>query len=101
SLGGISLIGNPQSTFLSPAFFFTSIFGILPGLKLEIVFHSLIGLIGMYLLLRYLMITEIAAMIGAVIFMFNSHFVLHWGVGHMTWLPMAYLPLLVLCHLKS
>ena len=48
--GGMPMLANPQSTFLSPVWIFVLIFGAVRGVKLEIVFYLVAGLLGVYLL---------------------------------------------------
>ncbi len=99
--GGLSLIGNPQSRFLSPSFLLTSVFGVVPGLKIEILCHLFIGMIGMYWLLGYWSITPLVRIIPSIIFMLSGPLVFHLTEGDMVWLPTAYFPYVFLFFLKS
>ncbi len=99
--GGLPLIGNPQSGFPSPIFFVTSLFGVLPGLKISVWLHTFLGLWGNWLLAGQLGIRGPARFAPPVIFMFSSAWALHIAEGHIVWLPAAIIPLLVLGYLKG
>lgn len=99
--GGISLIGNPQSGFLSPIFFLTGLFGVFVGLKIAVWLHTFLGLWGMWLLAGHLGLKGPARLAPAFIFIFSSTWALHLTEGHMVWLPAAFLPLLFLAFLKG
>lgn len=95
------LIGNPQAGFPSPIFVFTSIFGVIAGLKIAVWFHTFLGLWGMWLVSGYLGIRGAARLAPSLIFMFTGSWVLHISEGHITWLPAAFLPFLFLAFIKG
>lgn len=99
--GGNVMLANPQARFLSPTFILLLLFGTLPGLKIEIILHVMVGMWGMYLLCRYLGLGIYASYLPAIIFMLNGRFALHLTEGQTWFMPIAYLPLVVLFYLKS
>jgi hypothetical protein len=99
--GGNVLLAHPHSSFLSPFFIFVLIFGPVAGLKIQVIIHLIIGMWGMFLLLRYIKIDEISSYVSSFVYMLSSVYFLHIAEGHMEWLPMAFLPWLFLCYLKS
>ena len=99
--GGNVMLANMQARFLSPTFTLLLFFGTLPGLKIEIIFHIMIGMWGMYLLCRHLGLGKYASYFPAIVFMCNGRFVLHLTEGQTWFMPIAYLPFVVLFYLKS
>ena len=99
--GGNVMLANMQARFLSPTFILLLLFGTLPGLKIEIIFQIMIGMWGMYLLCRHLGLGKYASYFPAIVFMCNGRFVLHLTEGQTWFMPIAYLPFVVLFYLKS
>ncbi|MFH0754397.1 MAG: hypothetical protein V2A70_07515 [Candidatus Omnitrophota bacterium] len=99
--GGVSIAGNPQSAFFSPLSVFTSMYGVVVGMQFGIVFCLFIGLLGMFLLSRYLGLRPVTSLLAAVIFVFNGALTLHLAAGHLHFLPVVYLPFVLLFLLKS
>lgn len=99
--GGMSLIGNPQSGFLSPIFLMTGLFGVFAGLKIAVWLHTFLGLWGMWFLAGHLGLKGPARLAPSFIFIFSSTWALHLTEGHMVWLPAAFLPLLFWAFLKG
>lgn len=99
--GGNVMLANPQSAFLSPFYLFVLLFGAVKGLKISALFHLIVGLCGMYVLARYLNITRSGSYLTAFIFMLSGFFISHLGVGHTTFLPIAFLPWVFYYYLKS
>lgn len=99
--GGSPLLGHPQSYFLSPFFFIILIFGIVPGIKLLIIFLSIIGIGGMYRLARAFSLNVAPAIFSSFIFMFNSMFSLSIASGMLNFLTIALIPWIFLCFIKS
>lgn len=99
--GGIPLIGNPQAGFPSPIFLITSIFGVIAGLKIAVWLHTFAGLWGMWLLAGEMGIRGQCRLVPPVIFMFSGPWVFHLTEGHITWLPAAFLPFIMLAFLKG
>jgi len=101
SNGGNVLLAHPHSPFLSPMYLFVLFFGPVIGLKLEIIIHLIIGLLGMFKLSRYLKLDQCPAYLSSFVFMLNSMYALHLTEGHAEWLPMAFVPWAFLYYLKS
>ena len=99
--GGNVMLANTQARFMSPTFFFVLVFGTVPGLKLEIWFHLLLGMMGMFLLSRRVGIGRYSSYLPPIIFMFSSMYVFHLAVGHTWFMAIAYLPYVILFYLKG
>lgn len=100
-VGGTVLLANPQSRVLSPSFLLILLFGEVVGIKLDILLHLVIGLLGTYSLARHYRLDRVAASLAAFVFMLNSMYALNLTVG-MTWfLAVAYLPWAFLFFLKA
>ena len=99
--GGNVMLANPQSGFLNPLFIFILIFGEIIGLKLLIFIYLIIGLLGMFLLARYLKISLISSYLSAFLFMLSGLYAMHVSVGHTVWMQMALIPYIFLFYLKS
>ena len=81
-MGGIDILANPQSRVFSPFVVFDMIF--IPPLAnlFALITLSIIGSIGFYRLIRYLVINKNIAVIGTILFIHASWFSLHFSVGH-------------------
>lgn len=99
--GGMTLIGNPQSGYLSPILLFTSVFGVFAGLKIAVWLHTFLGMWGMWLLSRHMGIQAPARFASPIVFMFSSCWAFHLAEGHIVWLPAAFLPFFFLLFLKG
>lgn len=95
--GGNVLWQNPQVALLSPAYPLAAVAGLALAMKVNIVLHYWLGLIGMHLLLtRTLKMSFVPAIVFlSSIFVFSGAFALHLAVGHSVFLPALYLPLLL------
>ena len=98
---GLPMLGHPESRVLAPTFLLTLLFGEVVGIKLEIVLHLALGILGAHLLLRHLGVSRLGATTGGVLFMLNSAYPLHLTVGHVWALSFAYLPWAFLFYLKA
>jgi len=98
---GLPMLGHPESRVLAPTFLLTLLFGEVVGIKLEIVLHLALGILGTHLLLRQLGASRLGATTGGVLFMLNSAYPLHLTVGHVWALSFAYLPWAFLFYLKA
>ncbi len=98
---GVPMLGHPESRVLAPTFALTLLFGEVIGLKLEILIHLVIGMLGAYLLLRHFEAGRVAASTAAIVFMLSSSYALHLTVGHVWALSHAYLPWAFLFYLKA
>lgn len=99
--GGMPLIGNPQTGYLSPVVFLTSLFGVCAGLKISVWLHTFLGLLGMWLLSGHLGIKGPARLAPSFIFMLSSSWAIHMAAGQIVWLSAAFLPLFFLTFLKG
>jgi hypothetical protein len=99
--GGRPLLANPQTGFLKPTFIFTLLFGCVIGLKVEAFVMLLLGMVGMFLLLRQYRASPVAGILGASVFGMTSYFSLHIADGQTSFFAYALLPFLFLFFLKS
>lgn len=99
--GGNVSLAHPHSSFLSPFFLLVLFFGPIIGIKFQIILFLILGLSGMFFLLKHLGLREMPSYTGSFIFMLCSIFPLHLTEGHVEWLGMAFIPWLFLFYLKS
>jgi len=99
--GGNVLLAHPQSPFLSPLYIFVMVLGPILGLKLQIIVHLVIGLLGMFCLARHLNLKTNAAYLSSFVYMLSSMYVLHLTEGHTEWFAMAFVPWVFYYFLKS
>ncbi len=90
--GGMPLLAHPSSQVLNPLFGLALIFGPFTGLGLQIALDLAIAWTGCYVLARALGMGTLGSLTSASIFPASSWFYLHIGVGHLNFLPSAYLP---------
>ena len=90
--GGLPMLGYAESGFLSPWFVLSLIFGPFAGIDLEILLHLAIAFAGGYMLGRVLSLRPLASLGCAAVFPASSWYYLHIAIGHLTFLPYAYLP---------
>ncbi len=90
--GGNILLANWSSGFLSPSFIIVLWFGAIKGTKILIVTHTIIGLIGFFLLSHHMGLRGYISYLPGFIFMFSSFYSLHIAVGHFAWIATAWLP---------
>jgi hypothetical protein len=88
----MAMLGNPESGIITPFFLFYLWLGARAGLYLEIFLHLAIAFGGGYLLARVMGLTRTAAVVCATAFPASSWLYLHLAVGHLNFLPAAYLP---------
>ncbi|HDL64159.1 MAG TPA: hypothetical protein ENH12_02075 [Proteobacteria bacterium] len=99
--GGMPMLANPQSRFLSPGFIFLLIFGVIHGIKIDIYLHLVVGLLGSYGLARSFRLDKISSLLSSCIFILNSMFALSLTEG-MTWfMSVVYLPWVFLFYRKA
>ncbi|MFH1848945.1 MAG: hypothetical protein ABH879_02040 [archaeon] len=99
--GGNLMLANPQSAFLSPLFALIVMFGTVYGLKLLILIHMIIGLMGMYMLSRELKLSPFSSYLPPVVFMLSALYPLHVAEGHDSFFSMAFIPFIFLYYLKA
>ena len=90
--GGMGMLGNPESAIVTPFFIPYLLFGPYAGLYIEIILHMAIGFAGGYALGRVLGLGRLAATVCGAVFPSSSWVYLHLSVGHLNFLPAAYLP---------
>lgn len=99
--GGMPLMGNPQQGFFSPIMLCTLPWGVVPGLKLAVWGHVVLGLWGAWALAGHFGCRGLVRFVPAAVFVFSSHWALHVTEGHMVWLGAAFMPWVVLFFLKG
>jgi hypothetical protein len=104
--GGMPMLGNPESAIVTPFLLLYLVFGLLPGMILEIYLHVAIMFAGGYVFGRELGLVPLAALVLAAMFPSSSWLSLHIAMGHLNFLSIAYLPwilalLLVSCRLRQ
>jgi hypothetical protein len=99
--GGMPMLGNPESGIVTPFLLFYLIFGLIPGMLLEIYLHVAILFAGGYVLGRELGLVPLAALVLAAMFPSSSWLSLHVALGHLNFLSTAYLPWIVALLLAS
>ena len=104
--GGMSMLGNPESSIVTPFLLLYLIFGLIPGMILEIYLHVAIMFAGGYVFGRELGLVPLAALVLAAMFPSSSWLPLHVAMGHLNFLSICYLPwvlalLLASCRLKQ
>ena len=92
SCGGMPLLAHPSSQIMTPLFLLPLLSGPFTGIDLQIPAHLAIAWSGGYVLGRVLGMGPMGRLTCASIFPASSWFYLHIGVGHLNFLPTAYLP---------
>ena len=93
--GGMPLLGDPQSHFLTPLFFLTMTFGPVIGLHLEVIVYCAIAWGGGYVLGRVLGMRRISAICTATAFAGSSWFFLRAAEGNTFFMVLVYLPSII------
>jgi hypothetical protein len=93
--GGMSMIGNPESSIVTPFLLIYLAGGLLAGIFLEIYLHIAIAFAGGYVLGRELGLGTVACIVLAGMFPSSSWLPLHIAFGHLNFLSAAYLPWIV------
>jgi hypothetical protein len=95
--GGNVLWANPQAAFFSPVYPLAAVMSIPLAMKINIVIHYWVGLVGMHLLLTRIFGLKFlpAILFLASAFVFSGAPALHLAVGHANFLPAFYLPFLL------
>jgi hypothetical protein len=95
--GGNVLLANPQVALISPTYLFAAVMSLPLAMKVNILVHYWVGLVGMHLLLTRVM--RLRFMPGVVFlasaFALSGALAMHLAYGHATFLPAFYLPLLL------
>ena len=90
--GGMAMLGNPESAIVTPFIVPYLVFGLMPGMILEIYLHLAIAFAGGYVFGRELGLRPVPSIVLAVLFPSSSWLPLHIAVGHLNFLPAAYVP---------
>ncbi|MGD0075263.1 MAG: hypothetical protein ABSD31_13130 [Candidatus Binataceae bacterium] len=93
--GGIPLLANPQSIFLTPFFVFHLLFGPAIGVHLEVIAHIAVAFAGGYFLARVLGLSMFAAIASGGAFAGSSWYYDHLAVGHVVMMPYTYIPWII------
>ncbi len=97
--GGVSMWGQPQAQVYSPTWWLTGLaFGTVHGHKLFILFHHVVGFVGMLLVARRIhRLATPAAALTALAWAFSGYFAWRGSGGHSTFLGFHYLPWIYYC----
>lgn len=99
--GGMVMLANPQSRFLSPTFLFTLLFGPVAGVKIEIPIHYALCVAGGIALGRTLGLATAGAVMAGAVYALCTMFSMGLAEG-MTWLmACAYVPWALTFYLRS
>lgn len=93
--GGVPLYANPQFGLISIQAFFVLLFGTLTGLKLTIVVYALLGMWGIYCLLRYNNTPISRSILLGYIFTLGGFGIYHVTGGHLTFAVYYLIPFLL------
>ena len=99
--GGMPMLGNPESSIVSPFLLGYLLIGPHAGLWIEIFAHYALGFAGGYFLGRVLSLSIPGALVCAAVYPSSSWLPLHLSVGHLNFLPALYLPWIVALYLLS
>ena len=94
--GGNVLWQNPQIPILSPVYFLAPFVSMALAMKINIWIHYLIGFLGMHLLLTKVFDFKFGPLVVFLssVFVFSGGIAVHLFVGHSTFLPALFAPLL-------
>ena len=100
--GGNVLWANPQVSLVSPVYLLSFVMPLTLAMKVNVVAHYLVGFIGMHLLLRRVVKLQSPAVVVycASLFVFSGGLALHTRTGHVNFLPVFLLPLLLYCFFR-
>jgi len=99
--GGMPMLGNPESAIVTPFLLLYLVFGLIPGMLLEIYLHVAIMFAGGYVFGRELGLVPRAALVLAAMFPSSSWLSLHVAMGHLNFLSIAYIPWILALLLMS
>jgi hypothetical protein len=96
--GGVSILGNPESQLYAPWFWLSWPFGTVVAVKLMLLGHMAVGLLGMYWLARGRYALQVpSAALAAIAWLCGGCFVWDGAGGHATFLPFTFAPWLSYC----
>ena len=90
--GGMTMIGNPEGSVVTPFILPYLLFGMAPGVIFEIYLHLAIMFAGGYVLGREFGFRPLASVALAAMFPSSSWLSIHVGQGHLNFLSIAYTP---------
>lgn len=93
--GGTPLLGNSSSRIFTPFLLLQLLFGLVPGLQLDLLAHLALAAVGGYLLGRSLGLSWLGAAAVGIFFPGSSWFFAHLGEGHGWAMTFAYTPLVL------
>jgi hypothetical protein len=93
--GGTQLLANVESRILTPFFLLHVVFGSAVGINLEVPIHIAIAWAGGYVLGRVLGLGTLGSVGCATVFPSSTWLYLHFGAGHLHFLPFAFSPWIV------
>jgi hypothetical protein len=96
SCGGTVLLAHPLSRVLSPFLPLHLVLGTVVAIKLEILLHLTIGLIGGYALVRVHEMGRASSSLAAIIYMLSTMFAVNLVSGMTSFLTLAYVPWVML-----
>lgn len=100
--GGMPLLANPATFYLSAAQFFTFLVGPLAGVKLTLLLFAALGYWGFYYLLTTIyLVRPWPALLGGALFLFNGFFAYRFIVGHLEFHAFMLVPLTALLLLAA
>ena len=92
--GGMPLLANPATFYLSATQFFTFLVGPLAGVKLTLLLFGALGYWGFYHLLRNIYrVKPWPALLGGALFLFNGFYAYRFIVGHLEFHAFMLVPL--------
>ncbi len=99
--GGSVQWGHPDDPTLSPVFIPVLVFGVIAGLKIDMILVLAGGMYSMWLLARRLSLSWAAGIFAAVVWGLNGWHAYHFAVGHMDHLTFLFQPLAMLFFMKA
>ncbi|MBX3130088.1 MAG: hypothetical protein KF718_25450 [Polyangiaceae bacterium] len=95
--GGIPDWADPQAQFFHPLFALSFLIGTTLALKVFLLLHALVGVLGQFWLARELGLRRVGAAFAAVSWAGSGYFAWHCGTGHGNFIAFYLAPLVVLC----
>ena len=101
--GGNVLWQNPQVSLISPVYLLSLVMPLALAMKLNIIGHYLVGLLGMHLVIRRIVGVQPPAVVIYLssLFTFAGGMALHLAAGHSNYLSVFWLPALVYCFFRA
>ena len=90
--GGMSQLGNPNASILTPFFILPFLLGPAAALNADLILHLAVGFAGGYVLGRVLGLSMLAAVVCAAVFPASSWYYLRLAAGHFDFICAVYIP---------